>query len=455
MWRPFPASMKHLVTPNSSSTAAQSHPQAQEKRRNVSLTPNARVSERFPNSVQTHLQTISPFVKPNQAVPNNGPRDLQEQQKDERSMSISPKLNPKPAGSNHRWRAIPDKNNMRGFSLTPNPARVRNISNQKSHHRVASYDRNMQVSPTTQPIRQNPMQNQEMNRFRVGNNRFPSSATGTVAVWPIDLEALDAELGAVPQTPELMRKLELGELLIRPITTMRGQAYDDQRWFERDFDTERNFQASCTDFIEIVMLTDAQETAKKLKELLTSDIIEPRYVPSEHVFQKRRLNHFHTFWNVMHQLPFYMKKWDKRTKTQLIWFFDVGVKDTLPCPFCQKHYIKWLKDNPVSGFVGSMKKLNQWLFKLHDEVNRTSKKPNFQWKEYERRWAPRKHARKAVPNFSERKQDDMVVSIQKPFTMQRDVYTAPITYHNYQTYPNVGQQGQQVIYDTGFPTYYG
>jgi len=454
MSRPFPVSMQHSKTPNRSSSAGQSHLQAQEKRRTVSLSPNILASDRISNSGQKYLQTqqdirrifsVSPNVKAKQAFPNSGQRNFQVQQNNERAMSLSP--NPQGERPTNGQGRFPE-NYMRGLSQTPNPGRARMSSNQKSHRRAASYGHNLQVSPTTQPVRQSPLQNQEMKKFSVGSNRFPSSANIGGTGLPAELEALDAELGAVPRTPELMRKLKLSELLITPIVTMKGTAYDNERWFERDFDSQRNFHSSCTDFIQIVMLTDAQETAKKLKEFLSSELIEPRYVPTEHVFRKRQLNHFHTFWNVMHQLPFYMKNWDENTKSKLIWFYEVGVKDTLPCPFCQKHYIQWLKDKPVSSHVGSMKNLNQWLFKLHDEVNRTSKKPKFEWKGYERRWGPRKNMIKAVPGFHEVKQDDVVVNLQTPgFTMQRDIYTSPVTNDNFQMYDAVGQQGQAVVYD--------
>jgi len=459
MSRPFPVSMQHSKTPNMSSRAGQSHLQAQENRRTVSLSPNIRASDKLSKG-QKYLHTqqdirrpvsVTPDVKAKHAFPNSGQSHLQVQQNNDRAMSLSP--NPQKKKSTHRRFPL---NYLRGLSQTPNPARARKSSKKKSHRRAASYGKNLQVSPTKQPVRQSPIQNQETKKIWVGNNRFPSSAKVSSTGLPPELEALDAELGAVQRTPELTRKLQLSDLLITPIVTMKGTAYDNQRWFERDFDSQRNFYSSCTDFIKIVMLTDAQETAKKLKEFLSSDLIEPRYVPTEYVFRKRRLNHFHTFWNVMHQLPFYIKNWDEKTKSRLIWFYDVGIKDTLPCPFCQKHYIQWMKDKPVSSHVGTMTKLNQWLFKLHDEVNRTSKKPNFQWKGYERRWGPRKNMIKAVPGLHEIKQDDGVVNAQKPgFTMQRDIYTAPATYDNFQMYTTVGQQGQAVVYDTGFPTHYG
>jgi len=206
------------------------------------------------------------------------------------------------------------------------------------------------------------------------------------------------------------------------------------------------------------MLTNHQETAKKLKEFLCSDLIEPRYVPSEHIFRNRRLNHFHVFWNIMHQLPYYMKKWNKKTKEQLIWFYEVGIRETLQCPICQNHFSKWLIQMPVSDAVGSRTKLNQWLFILHDDVNRRSNKPSFQWKAYERRWAPngsRNNIGKADDQINYKsKQEDMrpslpgdslhqVVNLQQSdfMLLHRDAYAAPYIYDSYPVYP----AGNQVL----------
>jgi len=184
------------------------------------------------------------------------------------------------------------------------------------------------------------------------------------------------------------RRRKLDNLLIKPIVTMKGRAYDDIRgWW--DFDTERDFHSSCTKFFQIVMLSDAQETAQKIKQFLTSDLLEPIYTPSEQAPPNIRLNHFTVFWNVMHQLPFYVKKYDQQTQEKLIWFYGVGVRDTLPCAYCRKHYMKWLRDRPIVESTGSLEEMNMWMFQLHDHVNWSSKKPHFQWAMYKRRWAPR------------------------------------------------------------------
>merc|ERR1719193_425199 len=78
--RPFPVSMQHSKTPNMSSTAGQSHLQAQENRRTVSLSPNIRASDKLSKG-QKYLHTqqdirrpvsVTPDVKAKHAFPNSG-----------------------------------------------------------------------------------------------------------------------------------------------------------------------------------------------------------------------------------------------------------------------------------------------------------------------------------------------------------------------------------------------
>merc|ERR1719245_127028 len=101
--------------------------------------------------------SVSPHVKANQAFPNRGQRHLQVQQNNVRAMSLSP--TPQGERPTHGLGRF-SQNYMRGLSQTPNPVRARTSSSQKIHRRVASYGKNLQVSPTTQPVRQSPIQNQ-------------------------------------------------------------------------------------------------------------------------------------------------------------------------------------------------------------------------------------------------------------------------------------------------------
>jgi len=217
--------------------------------------------------------------------------------------------------------------------------------------------------------------------------------------------------------------------------------------------------------LQIVMLTDAQETARKIKTFLTSDMLNPIYTPPAQPPSNVRLNHFGVFWNVMHQLPFYVKNYDQRTQQQLIWFYEVGVRDTLPCSHCRKHYMRWLSNKPVSKSTGSERELNMWMFKLHDHVNWSSKKPNFQWAMYRRRWAPRNIVnrrdesdvkdngdnKEVVPANSRRVNNQQKTALH-PMEMKYDnevpVYPADIP-----VYSVVDRQVPSSQYDSGNPQY--
>jgi len=386
----------------------------------------------------------------------------EEKQKKLTTLPFTPNLRTNGRIPKPRQRLLEEKK-LSTFQLSPNVPGIDNRLNNGQRHfqmrnlSVLPYHPNLQPSPTTQLMHQSPMRNQEKNRLISGSVQFPSSGSNI----PLNFQALDAKYGAIPSNPEIKRKVQLEQLLIKPVVTMKGTAYDATRWFAEDIDTERNFHSSCTDFLKIVMLTKAEETAKRLKKFLCSDLIEPRYVPSEHIFRNRKLNHFHVFWNIMHQLPYYMKKWNKKTKALMIWFYEVGIRETLVCSLCKKHYSNWLKQLPVSDAVGSKTELNQWLFKLHDDVNRRSDKPNFQWRDYERRWAP-KGARNNIGKADlqindESKQDDMgnslgfgvsphqVLNLQQPdFMLQRGVNAAPNIYDDYPVYPAVYRDVNQV-----------
>jgi len=242
----------------------------------------------------------------------------------------------------------------RSFAMTsPNPNSNRN--------RNAMDTRKLRQS--TQPVARNPTQNKETKRQIM-------TTSEAAKAWAL--------------------KALRDNLLVKQIVTLKWVAYDNVRWFDRDLDRNRDFHSSCTDIIQIVMLTDTKETVKnKIRQFLCSDLLHPRYVPQEHIFRQRRLNPFHTFWDVMHQLPYYIKIWDQRTKAQLIWFYQVGIRKTLLCHRCKGHYTKWLTEMPVRNAVESRTILSWWLYRLHNDVNLRTQKPEYHWHNYDRRWAPR------------------------------------------------------------------
>jgi len=186
-------------------------------------------------------------------------------------------------------------------------------------------------------------------------------------------------------TAEEKRKLALKNLLIRPIIQMKGEAWDDNEW--NDYITFHSFHAACTDFLRIIELTKDKKMALEIKDFLGSDLLTPRYIAQQHPSEAdKKLNHFHVFWNLMHQLPFAIKKWDAATAMKLKLFYEVWVTKTMQCGYCRGHYQTWLQEHPVE--VNNGESLNYWLFRLHNDVNKRSDKPQFKWNRYNQRWGP-------------------------------------------------------------------
>jgi len=195
------------------------------------------------------------------------------------------------------------------------------------------------------------------------------------------------------------RKLALKNLLIRPIVQMKGEAWDDNEW--KDLGTFHSFHAACTEFLSIIELTEDKKMAAEITEFLGSEHLTPRYIAKDHPpWPGKKLNHFHVFWNLMHQLPFAVKKWNNATTRKLKLFYEEWVTTTLQCGYCKGHYKTWLKQSPPA--VTDRASLNQWLFMLHNDVNKRTSKPQFDWDKYNQRWGPIDHQtpKKRMPSKS-------------------------------------------------------
>lgn len=233
--------------------------------------------------------------------------------------------------------------------------------------------------------------NQEAGGFRTSPYQYDNATTYVTGaqnkrdrMTPKESSMLTEDLQKPDQLEE-KRKLALKNLLIRPIVIMRGSAWDESDW--KDFNAPRSFHASCADFLKIIALTKDKKMAMEIKDFLKSDLLTPRYTeenqPPE---QGRKLNHFHVFWNIMHQLPFSVKMWDQKTKEKLTLFYKVWIASTIQCRECKGHYKQWIKKQPP--LVSDRTSLSQWLFRLHNDVNQRTSKPQFQWDKYNQRWGP-------------------------------------------------------------------
>jgi len=227
-------------------------------------------------------------------------------------------------------------------------------------------------------FRTSPYQNENATTYEAGaNNKRNRMTPEESSKFAGDLQKSDPL--------EEKRKLALKNLLIRPIVIMRGQAWDESDW--KDFNTPRNFHAACADFLKIIALTKDKKMAMEIKDFLKSDLLTPKYTEENQPPENgKKLNHFHVFWNIMHQLPFSVKIWDQKTKEKLTLFYKVWVASTIQCRDCKGHYQAWIKKQPPP--VSDRTSLSQWLLRLHNDVNQRTSKPQFDWEKYEQRWGP-------------------------------------------------------------------
>jgi len=239
----------------------------------------------------------------------------------------------------------------------------------------------------TEPISQSAYVWTDMNNYQEGGSvvsQYKQQNENTTRGMYNDITIAASTLPI--DTAEEKRKLALKNLLIRPIIQMKGEAWDDNEW--RDYNTFHSFHAACTDFLRIIELTKDKKMALEIKEFLGSELLTPRYIAQHHPPKAdNKLNHFHVFWNLMHQLPFAIKKWDSATAMKLKLFYKVWVTKTMQCSYCRGHYQIWIKEHPVE--VNNRGSLNQWLFRLHNDVNKRSDKPQFEWSKYTQRWGPK------------------------------------------------------------------
>ena len=75
-------------------------------------------------------------------------------------------------------------------------------------------------------------------------------------------------------------------------------------------------------------------------------------------------------WRTLHSLTFCFPNENvkKETRDLFINLFKL-LEKVLPCPVCRKHYIKKLKEKPISHYVNNRNRLVKWLVDLHNNIN--------------------------------------------------------------------------------------
>jgi FAD-linked sulfhydryl oxidase len=81
------------------------------------------------------------------------------------------------------------------------------------------------------------------------------------------------------------------------------------------------------------------------------------------------------FWHTMHVAALGYPKEPSYTEKKAAKEFYESLQFMLPCGVCREHYAKHIQANPISTFLDRRADLFRWTIMVHNEVNKTLKKP--------------------------------------------------------------------------------
>ena len=83
-------------------------------------------------------------------------------------------------------------------------------------------------------------------------------------------------------------------------------------------------------------------------------------------------------WNLLHTISYVSPNYyDLQIKKNYFYFFYNIIPSILPCPICQRHYLKELRNNPLHLHLNSKEELIKWIIHIHNLVNIKNKKKIF------------------------------------------------------------------------------
>lgn len=81
------------------------------------------------------------------------------------------------------------------------------------------------------------------------------------------------------------------------------------------------------------------------------------------------------FWHTMHVAALGYPKEPTYTDKKAAKEFYESLQFMLPCGVCREHYARHIQSNPISTFLDRRADLFRWTIMVHNEVNKTLKKP--------------------------------------------------------------------------------
>jgi hypothetical protein len=104
-------------------------------------------------------------------------------------------------------------------------------------------------------------------------------------------------------------------------------------------------------------------------------------------------------WIFMHSVTFdYPDNPTPEIQNRYKLFFE-SLQYVLPCELCRNHYTKNLKKFPINNHVlKTRKNLIEWLIDLHNNVNKSNKKPKLSYKEVVKKYLDYYEGKKDTKN---------------------------------------------------------
>lgn len=88
------------------------------------------------------------------------------------------------------------------------------------------------------------------------------------------------------------------------------------------------------------------------------------------------------FWTTMHIVSLgYSTNPTTKEQEGAVQFYE-SLQEVIPCPICRSHYKEFLTNMPVREAVKNRTTLIQWVFNIHNEVNKKLNKPELSFEDY-------------------------------------------------------------------------
>jgi hypothetical protein len=109
-------------------------------------------------------------------------------------------------------------------------------------------------------------------------------------------------------------------------------------------------------------------------------------------------------WKFLHAVSFTFPENPTQEEQRAYEEFFSRVGDVLPCPTCRGHYKEYLDKNPIR--LESRAALAKYVYELHSDVNRRTKKPNLSFEQVATHygtWTPAQNAELSLMTPQERR----------------------------------------------------